>query len=516
MGMENIGINPLNVGQGQSSFLPEGNKGESRLAANQFFVLLLALLLNPLGETTKEAPNSAAEITPLDQNKAPSSNWQEAFPNYILPLETQAPFLDKRPEFPPSPQAQISDTSELQKFWQKLDLLLGQAFLGQGSKDISPLLSPDTDQKPDKISISKDKSLNKADLILFFQGIFQNLVEKGLVSAEEAQKFLNKMRSFLESEPGFKQGLEQFICKLKTNKKNLAETITTKGKTSTEEISSKIENEDQKSGQKNLVGTDFSKNLKENLDSNKPTETIVQKTIYEEKKGLKKLEKANKKGNLEKNSEERLFRLDYNREHNSHILDKRITPQKPLKSLLTTPNHAEQDVKPEIKAKIDFSSPGNFIVGRGHAPSPTEPTPMVFRAPGPLTPAQVPEFVKEMILRVGQNGRHEVRLKLEPPHLGELRIDLSIDKGEVKLLFTVEHPQAAQALHQELHLLAKALNEAGLNFGGCDINLGGGHTPYQENPKGQYVWASNPRLQEGQRPTEEEVKTKRGLVDLHI
>jgi len=99
-----------------------------------------------------------------------------------------------------------------------------------------------------------------------------------------------------------------------------------------------------------------------------------------------------------------------------------------------------------------------------------------------LEPSQIPDFVKELVLKPNRLGRNEARIRLEPPHLGELHVTLSVDKGEVRLLFTVEHPQAAQALHQEIHQLAKSLAEVGLQLGGCQIDLSGGkHQPFQEH-----------------------------------
>ncbi len=87
--------------------------------------------------------------------------------------------------------------------------------------------------------------------------------------------------------------------------------------------------------------------------------------------------------------------------------------------------------------------------------------------------SQIGDTIKNFVLHTNKMGKHEAKIKLEPPHLGELDITLSIDNKEVKLLFTVEHPQAAQTLHQELHNLAKSLADLGLHLGGCEINYSG-------------------------------------------
>ncbi len=139
------------------------------------------------------------------------------------------------------------------------------------------------------------------------------------------------------------------------------------------------------------------------------------------------------------------------------------------------------------------------------------------RPPISLEPSQIPDFVKELVLKPNRLGRNEARIRLEPPHLGELHVTLSVDKGEVRLLFTVEHPQAAQALHQEIHQLAKSLAEVGLQLGGCQIDLSGGkHQSFQEHlypdfnpiaPKKELSLASS-EAQINHRP--------RGLIDVRV
>jgi flagellar hook-length control protein FliK len=136
---------------------------------------------------------------------------------------------------------------------------------------------------------------------------------------------------------------------------------------------------------------------------------------------------------------------------------------------------------------------------------------------GSLAVHEIPGFVKELVLRPGRAGRHEARIRLEPPELGKLHISLSVDKGEVRLLFTVEHPQAAQALHHHLHDLAKALTEAGLQLGGCEIGFADGqHQGFQGEQSPARKWNSftgtEPVMVDGER----EVPSRRGLIDLRV
>ncbi len=128
----------------------------------------------------------------------------------------------------------------------------------------------------------------------------------------------------------------------------------------------------------------------------------------------------------------------------------------------------------QVQQQANMTPPETKLI---ESSTPQHPRPLIS-----LEPAQIPDFVKELVLKPNRLGRNEARIRLEPPHLGELHVTLSVDKGEVRLLFTVEHPQAAQALHQELHQLAKSLAEVGLQLGGCQIDLSGGkHQPFQEH-----------------------------------
>ncbi len=144
-----------------------------------------------------------------------------------------------------------------------------------------------------------------------------------------------------------------------------------------------------------------------------------------------------------------------------------------------------------LEKPLDQAKAPEHLIPRGHHFHHQENTVINIKSPesGPhhprplisLEPSQIPDFVKELVLKPNRLGRNEARIRLEPPHLGELHVTLSVDKGEVRLLFTVEHPQAAQALHQEIHQLAKSLAEVGLQLGGCQIDLSGGkHQPFQE------------------------------------
>ena len=91
---------------------------------------------------------------------------------------------------------------------------------------------------------------------------------------------------------------------------------------------------------------------------------------------------------------------------------------------------------------------------------------------------ELPEFVQKMVLKVHPEGKHEAKLKLSPPELGDMDLSIQIDKGEVKLLFTVEHPKAADLVQQHLRQLEFVFQGMGLELGGAEINLAGGNAEY--------------------------------------
>ncbi|WP_456370920.1 flagellar hook-length control protein FliK [Thermodesulfatator atlanticus] len=101
-----------------------------------------------------------------------------------------------------------------------------------------------------------------------------------------------------------------------------------------------------------------------------------------------------------------------------------------------------------------------------------------------IRPQEIPHFVKELIIKTNNEGKHHIKIKLDPPNLGEVKISMSIDKGEVKLIFTVENSQAAQALQQQINNLNKAILDCGLQLNSCHINLGQNQDEQKRNFQG--------------------------------
>ncbi|MBX6423551.1 flagellar hook-length control protein FliK [Thermosulfurimonas sp. F29] len=146
----------------------------------------------------------------------------------------------------------------------------------------------------------------------------------------------------------------------------------------------------------------------------------------------------------------------------------------------------------------------------GHAHSAPE-TPRIvppqrgFSLPGSshIPPVEVPRMIKDMVLEVHPSGEKKARLRLEPPDLGEVEVDLRVRHREVTLFLRVEKPEAAHQLQMHLAHLEKALDELGLRLTDFQIALAGSEsgwrfredTPHEEKPQKKGV----ERIEDGDR-----------------
>jgi len=83
-------------------------------------------------------------------------------------------------------------------------------------------------------------------------------------------------------------------------------------------------------------------------------------------------------------------------------------------------------------------------------------------------------WVQAQVVRQGQyvtsNGRSEVRLQLEPPELGRMKLEIEM-KGEVlEVRIKVENPQVRDAIRSELPNLDRAFRDAQVDVGRFDVS----------------------------------------------
>ncbi|WP_168720163.1 flagellar hook-length control protein FliK [Thermosulfurimonas marina] len=93
--------------------------------------------------------------------------------------------------------------------------------------------------------------------------------------------------------------------------------------------------------------------------------------------------------------------------------------------------------------------------------------------PSPVPAGEVPEFIKDLVVEIQPSGERRARLKLEPPDLGELDIDLKVHRQEVSVFLRVEKPEALHQLQPHLPHLQHLLEDLGFNVLECQVSLGG-------------------------------------------
>lgn len=86
------------------------------------------------------------------------------------------------------------------------------------------------------------------------------------------------------------------------------------------------------------------------------------------------------------------------------------------------------------------------------------------------------EFGRQFIslIRPGENGSHQVELRLDPPELGPLRVTINISDTVVQAMFTSSHSTVRNAVEQALPQLQQQLEQEGLSLGQTSVGHGDG------------------------------------------
>jgi flagellar hook-length control protein FliK len=94
---------------------------------------------------------------------------------------------------------------------------------------------------------------------------------------------------------------------------------------------------------------------------------------------------------------------------------------------------------------------------------------------GPGSAAGAPPVVQQLAAGIGRlrrDGRQEVSLRLDPPHLGAVRIEARLDGSQLTLQIHAAVPATRDLLEQELPRLREALAQQGIVPGEVTIGLG--------------------------------------------
>jgi len=90
-----------------------------------------------------------------------------------------------------------------------------------------------------------------------------------------------------------------------------------------------------------------------------------------------------------------------------------------------------------------------------------------------------PQIVRQARYMVW-NGRSEFSLRLEPPELGHIKVELAMKDGQMEVRFRVADPQVRECIRNDLTDLARSLRDAQVDVGRFDVldyDSGGGDEP---------------------------------------
>lgn len=86
---------------------------------------------------------------------------------------------------------------------------------------------------------------------------------------------------------------------------------------------------------------------------------------------------------------------------------------------------------------------------------------------------RIEQMVKDLIYELRPSGEKKASLKLEPPELGEIEIDLKVQEQKIEILFKVERPEVARELYLHLSPLKHSLEQRGLNLSEFQVTFFG-------------------------------------------
>jgi flagellar hook-length control protein FliK len=84
------------------------------------------------------------------------------------------------------------------------------------------------------------------------------------------------------------------------------------------------------------------------------------------------------------------------------------------------------------------------------------------------------QFVKDFTMELLPEGEKKALIKLEPPELGSLHLEIKVKHKEVEIIAKVDRPEALHELKAHLHHIKNTLEEMGLNLKDFQLSLGTG------------------------------------------
>ncbi len=115
------------------------------------------------------------------------------------------------------------------------------------------------------------------------------------------------------------------------------------------------------------------------------------------------------------------------------------------------------------------------------APPASVPAPHAGVVSTPLHAAAFPAHFAAEVAVLGAAGIERAEIRLQPPELGPVRIELSLSGESTRVAFSAAQPETRLAIEQSLPILKDLLAERGLLLGNASVSDGGGHAGFGAN-----------------------------------
>lgn len=120
-----------------------------------------------------------------------------------------------------------------------------------------------------------------------------------------------------------------------------------------------------------------------------------------------------------------------------------------------------------------------------------------------------------------KNGKNEIKLSLKPEFLGELKMEISVEKNVFKANVTVENYFIKEVLDGNIEKLRQALQTLGIEVREFSVSVGQDHDKQATNHNGSnnskaLFGLPKEKLKEERSNTPSNMITQRGLIDILI
>jgi flagellar hook-length control protein FliK len=116
----------------------------------------------------------------------------------------------------------------------------------------------------------------------------------------------------------------------------------------------------------------------------------------------------------------------------------------------------------------------------------------------------IQQIVKAVQL-ISEQGESEVRLKLQPPELGHLLVQLRVTNGDVSVRMLAENVQAQHVLREHLAELKSAFADQGFQVNDLDVALGADMSAFDAPQRGLDAWENDQSSNQSDTPVAGEV-----------